>query len=75
MFNDHFWKPHGLPEEVICDRGTQFVLNFTCSPSQLLEIKIAPFTTYYLQTDGQTDRVNQEIKQFLWLFMNQFQDD
>ena len=30
---------------------------------------------YHSQTDGQTERVNQEVQQFLWLFMNQWQDD
>jgi len=30
---------------------------------------------YHLQTDGQTERVNQEVEQFLQLFVNQWQDD
>ena len=30
---------------------------------------------YHLQTDGQTKCVNQEVKQFLCLFVNQRQDD
>ena len=29
----------------------------------------------YLQTDGQTADVNQEVEQFLHLFINQRQDD
>ena len=28
LFCDHIWKLHGLPEEVISDRGTQFVSQF-----------------------------------------------
>src|SRR5882724_4935215 len=46
-----------------------------CSLSQLLKIRIAASTTYHPQTDGQTERVNQEVKQFLRLFVNQRQDD
>src|SRR5882724_6355918 len=46
-----------------------------CSLSQLLKIRIAASTTYHPQTDGQTERVNQEVEQFLQLFVNQRQDD
>src|SRR5882724_8435940 len=67
LFRDHVWKLHGLPEEVISDRGTQFVSNFVRSLSQLLKIRIVASTTYHPQTDGQTERVNQEVKQFLRL--------
>ena len=45
------------------------------SLSQLLKIRLAASTTYHLQMAGQTEWVNQEVKQFLQLFMNQHQDD
>src|SRR5882724_5650278 len=75
LFRDNVWKFHGLPEEVISDRGTQFVSSFTCNLSQLLGIKVAASTTYHPQTDSQTKRVNHEVEQFLQLFVNQCQDD
>src|SRR5467141_1681204 len=53
----------------------QFISNFTQSLSQLLGILVAASTAYHLQTDGQTERVNQEVKQFLQLFVNQWQDN
>jgi len=65
LFRDHIWKLHGLPKEVISDRGTQFVSNFTCNLSQLLGIKVAASMDYHPQTDGQTEWVNQEVEQFL----------
>ena len=43
--------------------------------NKLLGIKIAASTTYHPQTDGQTEWVNQEIEQYLHLFINQHQDD
>src|SRR5882724_520443 len=49
--------------------------NFMCSLSQLLKIRIMVSTTYHLQTDGQTERVNQEVEQFLRLVVNQRQED
>ena len=75
LFRDHFWKLHGLPEEVISDQGTQFVSNLTHSLGQLLKIRLAAATTYHPQMDGQMEQVNQEVKQFLQLFVNQHKDD
>ena len=42
---------------------------------QLLGIKLAATTAYHPQGDGQTERINQELEQFLCLFINQRQDD
>src|SRR5882724_10363631 len=49
--------------------------NLMHSLSQLLKIRIAASTAYHPQTNGQTERVNQEVEQFLRLFVNQHQDD
>ena len=75
MFRDGVWKLHGLPEEVISDRGPQFVSNFMRGLSEILGIKVAASTAYHPQMDGQTEHVNQEVEQFLRLFVNQRQDD
>src|SRR5882672_9304569 len=75
LFRDHIWKLHGLLEEVISDQGMQFISNFTQSLSQFLGIQVAASTAYHPQMDSQTERVNQEVKQFLQLFVNQWQDD
>ena len=36
---------------------------------------MASSTAWHLQTNGQTERVNQELDQYLWLFVNKQQDD
>ena len=69
VFRDGVWKLHGLPEEVISNRGPQFVSNFMWGLSETLGIKVAASTAYHPQTDGQTERVNQEVEQFLCLFV------
>ena len=40
----------------------------------LVGIKANPSMAYHLQTDGQTERMNQEVEQYLRLFIN-FQQD
>ena len=49
--------------------------NFMQGLSEILRIKVAASTAYHPQTDGQTECVNQEVEQFLHLFVNQRQDN
>ena len=42
---------------------------------QLLGIKFGASTAYHPQTDGQTEQVNQELEQFIQLFVNECQDN
>jgi len=75
LFLNHVWKHHGLPQKVISHRGPQFVAEFTRELYWLLRIKLAATTAYHPQGYGQTQQVNQELKQYLRLFTNQRQDD
>jgi hypothetical protein len=75
LFRDSVWKHHGLPQQVISDRGPQFVSRFMKELNHLLGIKTSSSTAYHPQTDGQTERVNQEVEQYLRLFVNHRQDD
>ena len=65
----------GLPKKAVSNRGPQFIAEFMKEFYQLLEIKLAATTACHPQGDGQTDRINQELEQYLWLFVNQRQDD
>jgi hypothetical protein len=48
---------------------------FTTELYRLLGIKAAKTTACHLQADGQTERVNQELEQYLRLFTSERQDD
>ena len=75
LYLRNVWKLHGLPWKVISDRGPQFVAAFMKELYRLLGIEAATSTAYHLQTDGQTERVNQELEQYLWIFGRERQDD
>ena len=75
LFLHHVWKLHGLPKNVVSDCGPQFVVEFMSELYQTLGIKMSTSTAYHPQTDGQTEHVNQELEQYLRLFVNQWQND
>jgi len=75
LFLHQVWKLHGLPKCVISDCKPQFVAHFTQELYHLLGIKLASSIAWHPQTNEQMERVNQELDQYLWLFMNEQQDD
>ena len=75
LFLHNMWKLHRLPEHIISDYELQFMVLFTRELYQLLEIQLAFSTTWYLQTDKQIEYVNQELDQYLHLFINKQQDN
>jgi hypothetical protein len=64
-------KLHGLPGNVISNRGPQFITEFTQELYWLLDIKMSLYTAYHPQSDGQTKCLNQELEQYVWLFTNE----
>lgn len=66
---------HGLPDSIVSDRGPQFVSSFWKTLLGLLDIKVSLASAAHPQTDGQTERMNQNLEQYLRCFVNYFQDD
>jgi len=71
----HVFKIHGLPDKIILDRGSQFAANVIREMYNKLNITIALSSTYHPQTDGQTERVNQDLETYLRMFINHRQND
>ena len=61
---------HGLPKSIISDRGPQFMAGLMRELNQILGIERKMSTVFYPQTDGQTERVNQELEQYLRIFID-----
>jgi len=55
LFRDHVWKPHGLSEAALSDRGPQFAAEFMKELNKILGIKTKLSTAYHPQTNGQTE--------------------
>ena len=75
IFLHQVWKLHGLPKYVILDHGPQFIAHFTKELYRLLGIKLVSSIVWHPQTNGQMERANQELDQYLRLFVNEWQDD
>ena len=65
----------GLFNKIISDRGPQFVAKFQRELARILGYELALSSTYHPQTDGKTERVNQEIETYLRIFCNNSPSD
>ena len=74
LFKDHVWKLHGLLDSIISDRGPQFVAGIMRELNILLGIESKLSTAYHPQIDGQTERMNQELEQYLRMFIDYQQE-
>ena len=58
-------KDFGLPAGIVSDRGTVFTSGFWSTVCWTLKIKRRLSTAFHPQTDGQTERQNQTLEQYL----------
>ena len=75
IYRDDIWKLHGVPKKILSDRGPQFASKFMEDFTKVLGTKRQLLMAYHSQTDGQTERINQEIGTFLWHYVNYQQDN
>lgn len=75
LFFKNIFKYHGLPNNIVSDRGPQFKSTFWSELLRLLDIKPTLSTAFHPQTDGQTERVNSCLEQYLRCFVDYQQDD
>jgi len=74
LFRDNVWKLHGLPKSIISDRGPQFTAGVMRKLNTMLGIDSKLSTAFHPQTDGQTERMNQELEQYLRMFIDHHQE-
>ena len=66
---------HGLPSSITTDRGSVFTSKYHDALCYALKIKLKLSTAYHPQTDGQTERQNSIMEQYLRAFVNFQQND
>ena len=66
----HMFSKHGIPEHVTSDHGPEFISCFFCSLRKTLDMKLHFTSSYHPEGDRQTERTNQTLEQYLWIFCN-----
>jgi transposase InsO family protein len=66
---------HGVPTNIVTDRGSVFVSEFWSDLLYLLKISRDLSTAHHPQSDGQTERLNSVLEQYLRSFINFDQND
>jgi len=76
---DHFLqqiiRPHRLPSSIISDRGSLFTSDFWKRVTEALGISCNLSTAFHAQTDGQMERANATLQQYLRAYCNYQQGD
>ena len=75
LFIKHVFSKHGVPNHVTSDRGMEFVSKFFRSLASTLDMKLHFTSGYHPEADGQTERTNQTLEQFLRIYCNYQQSD
>lgn len=75
LFVLHVFSKHGVPSHVTSDRGTEFVSHFFRSLGKALDMVLHFTSGYHPEGDGQTERANQTLEQYLRIYCNYQQDN
>ena len=75
LFLDHLFRLHGLPDTILSDHGSQFISAFWEHLPSTLGIKRKLSTAYHPQTNGQTERTNQDLENYLRRYVSWKQDN
>ena len=65
LLEDHIIAQYGVPAGIVTDRGSVFTSAFWSDLCFVAKIKRRLSTAFHPQTDGQTERQNQTMEQYL----------
>jgi len=65
VFVSNVFKLHGMPDVIISDRDSKFTSAFWTEFTQALQIRLNMSSSYYPQTDGQSERMHRSLEEAL----------
>ena len=65
LYATHITPHYGIPLKIISDRDPRFTANFSRELCCILGVKQNLSTAFHPQTDGQSERTNQSLEQYL----------
>jgi hypothetical protein len=74
-FIKYFVSRHGFPHSIVSDRGTQFISEIWGYVCRSMKIERRLSTAFHPQTDGQTERMNAVVEDYLRKHCDYFQTD
>lgn len=75
LFIERYVPYHWIPTSIVSDRGSQFVNGLWSRVCELLHVNQRLSTAYHPETDGSTERRNQEVETYLRTFVAYEQSD
>ena len=75
LFMQNIVRLHGIPRDIIIDRGSLFTSGLWKQITEKLGIERRLSTAFHPQTDGQTERTNAILEQYLRAYINYQQDN
>ena len=75
LYTKHVFPHYGIPREIITDRDPRFTSSFTRALLEQLGITKNMSTAFHPQTNGQSERTNQWVEQYLQIYGNTTQTD
>jgi hypothetical protein len=75
IFLRNIVSTHGLPSEIVSDRGPPFFSNFWQCLMARIGLNHKLTTAWRPQVDGQTERMNQVLETYLRCYINHIQND
>jgi len=70
LFVTHVFSKHRVPSHVTSDRSSEFVSHFFRSLGTALDMRLHFTSRYHLEANGQAERTNQTLEQYLRVYCN-----